>query len=533
MRAVVMILLIVLANVQCTKSSPVGAENSNIQGISLVPRRVPMFMGKNDQPLYDLKISCVSQDPVKISLEKITIQFTDKSQTNGLASLSLLGKDWQNPLFGSVTRVGNPAEMTGHSVIAAGNNFFTLSFTPKTEASLDQGFEIQEIMLWFSDKSTLKVSPESKFTNRPAIILRAAGQDQVNTYRIPGLVNTNNGTLVAVYDNRYLASGDLQGDIDVGMSRSTDGGQTWEPMKRVIDMGMYNGLPQNQNGVGDPAVLVDKNTNTIWVAGLWVSGIPGQSAWNGSKPGMKPGETGQIVLVRSDDDGVTWSPPVNITEQCKNPAWHLFFQGPGKGITLSDGTLVFPAQYKDDQKVPWSTIIYSKDHGKTWTVGTGAKSNTTESQVVQLPDGSLMLNMRDDRNRTEKGDQNGRAVSISRDLGLTWTTHSSSNAALPESNCMASLISARVKVNGVEKEVLFFSNPNDKTSRAHMTIKVSLDLGATWPVACQTELNSDDSYGYSCLTMVGEKTLGILYEGTKDLYFQKISVEDLLGTLSK
>jgi sialidase-1 len=285
--------------------------------------------------------------------------------------------------------------------------------------------------------------------------------------------------------------------------------------------------------VGDPSILVDRNTNTIWIAGLWVSGIPGQSAWNGSKPGLQPGETGQFVLVSSDDDGITWSQPVNITGQCKRPEWNLFFQGPGRGITMTDGTLVFPAQYKDDQKVPWSTIVYSKDHGKSWAVGKGAKSNTTEAQVVQLPDGSLMLNMRDDRNRTEKGDKNGRAVSITRDLGSSWTTHSSSNSALPESNCMASLISARVKVNGADQEVLFFSNPNDKTSRAHMTLKASLDLGVTWPVAYQTELNSDDSYGYSCLTMVDEQTVGILYEGTKDLYFQKIPVADLLGTLNK
>ena len=292
-------------------------------------------------------------------------------------------------------------------------------------------------------------------------------------------------------------------------------------------MGDFGGLPQEQNGIGDPCVLVDKTTNTIWVAGLWVNGIPGQTAWNGSKSGMKPGETGQFVMAKSEDDGLTWSQPINITEQCKNPAWNLFFQGPGRGITLADGTLVFPAQFKDDQKVPYSTIIYSKDHGKTWSVGAGAKSNTTESQIVQLTDGSLMLNMRDDRNKTEKGDNNGRAVAITRDLGQTWTVHSSSNSALPESNCQASILAAKVMVDGISRDVLFFSNPNDKISRAHMTLKASLDQGTTWPIAYQTELNSADSFGYSCLTMVDDHTIGILYEGTKDLYFQEIGVEEI------
>lgn len=533
MRGILIIILAMLFSVQCSKSSTIEAASSKIGEISLVPRRVPLFTGKNDQPVYDLVIRNGYTGTDKVYLKTVLIQFTDESRTDGISSVSVLGKDWQNPLFGTAGSIDKLIEIAGNTQIASGNNFFTINFTLKNGTSLQQGFDIKELTFKLSDNTVHTVSPQSKFTNRPAILLRAAGQDQVNTYRIPGLVTTSKGTLIAVYDNRYLSSADLQGHVDVGMSRSTDGGQTWEAMKPIMDMGTYNNLPQEQNGIGDPSILVDPSNNAIWVAALWVSGIPGQTAWNGSKPGMKPGETGQFVLVRSDDDGVTWSQPINITEQCKKPEWNLFFQGPGKGIAMKDGTLVFPAQFKDAQKVPWSTIIYSKDHGKSWSVGTGAKSNTTEAQVVQLTDGSLMLNMRDDRNRTEKGDNNGRAVAITRDMGATWTVHPSSNSALPESNCMASLISAKVKVNGAETEVLFFSNPNDKTTRGHMTIKASLDQGVTWPVNFQTELNSSDSYGYSCLTMVDENTLGILYEGTKDLYFQKIPVSDLLGGLSK
>jgi len=533
MSNLLMILLLLTTSLHCSRSNAVENQHSKISEVLLVPGKIPAFVGKEDQPLYDLKIKLEATGSEKIYLEHVKVQFTATSRTEGVTKMTLLGKDWQNPLFGQVGVVKPTTEISGSAPITPGMNFFTLNFSLKSDIALRHSFEIADVELTFSDNSSLKVVPESRFVCRPAILLRAAGQDQVNTYRIPGLVTTQKGTLIAVYDNRYLASGDLQGDIDVGMSRSSDGGQSWESMKKIMDMGLYNGLPQNQNGIGDPAILVDPASNTIWVAGLWVSGIPGKSAWNGSLPGMKPGETGQFVLVNSADDGVTWSQPINITEQIKKPEWNLFFQGPGRGIALKDGTLVFPAQYKDSQKVPWSTLIYSKDHGKTWSVGTGAKSNTTEAQVVQLPDGSLMLNMRDDRNRTEKGDQNGRAVATTRDLGSTWTVHSSSNSALPESNCMASLLTARVKIGGVEKEVLFFSNPNDKSSRAHMTIKASLDQGVTWPVAYQTELNSADSYGYSCLTMVDDVTIGILYEGTKDLYFQQISVAELLGNLSK
>jgi sialidase-1 len=264
--------------------------------------------------------------------------------------------------------------------------------------------------------------------------------------------------------------------------------------------------------------------------------------WWASKPGMKPEETGQFMLVKSTDDGQTWSQPINITSQIKDPAWQLLLQGPGRGITMTDGTLVFPAQFKTDlgtkaldggQYTCHSTIVYSKDQGKTWQIGTGAKSNTTEAQVVELADGSLMLNMRDDRNRTDKGETNGRAVAVTTDLGKTWTKHASSNSSLQEPNCMASIISADIEINGKMQQVLFFSNPDSKTERSHMTIKASLDGGLTWPKEYQTELNSEAGYGYSCMSMVDNKTIGILYEGAKELYFQKIPVSDLLGNLNK
>ncbi|NMC37695.1 MAG: exo-alpha-sialidase, partial [Bacteroidales bacterium] len=147
--------------------------------------------------------------------------------------------------------------------------------------------------------------------------------------------------------------------------------------------------------------------------------------------------------------------------------------------------------------------------------------------------GSLMLNMRDDRNRAEKGATNGRAVSVTCDMGKTWTTHPSSNSALPEPNCMASLISADLGLNGEKKHVLFFSNPDNKSSRTNMTIKASLDEGLTWPEEYQIEIYEPESFGYSCLTMIDDQTIGILYEGTGELYFQKIAIADILNLSKK
>lgn len=352
---------------------------------------------------------------------------------------------------------------------------------------------------------------------RVATPLRDFGDDGIHSYRIPGLVTSTKGTLLAVYDIRRNTSRDLQGDIDVGLSRSTDGGKSWEPMKVIMDMGEYGGLPQDQNGIGDPAILVDQETGHIWVAALWLHGKPGEMAWNSSKPGMSPSETGQFVLVKSEDDGLSWSRPMIITDQIKNPEWNLFFNGPGKGITLKDGTLVFPAQFKDKDQIPYSTIIYSKDKGKTWKVGSGAKSNTTEAQVVELQDGSLMLNMRDNRGGS-------RSISITSDLGQTWAEHATSRSALPEPVCMASIID-----NPFQAGMLLFSNPATEKGRHHITIKASLNDGESWPEDLQVLLDEGTGWGYSCLTMINEKEVGILYESSvANMTFQIIPLSEIL-----
>lgn len=103
------------------------------------------------------------------------------------------------------------------------------------------------------------------------------------------------------------------------------------------------------------------------------SWISWHTRMDSSKSGMTPEETGQFVLVKSEDDGLTWSEPINITSQIKNPKWRLFFNGPGMGISMKNGTLVFPAQYRDQNGVPHSTIVYSTDHGANWSVRTAQR----------------------------------------------------------------------------------------------------------------------------------------------------------------
>jgi sialidase-1 len=360
-------------------------------------------------------------------------------------------------------------------------------------------------------------------TDRKVTIIHKQGQFDCHTFRIPAMATTNKGTLLAVYDMRYKSRRDLQGHMDIGLSRSTDGGETWVWPVPIMDMKKFGGLPEDQNGCSDPNILVDRKTGEIFVSAVWTHGKPNTHQWRGkgSEPGHSILKSSQFMIVRSTDDGVTWSEPENWTQRLKDPQWHLFAPAPGNGITLWDGTLVMPTQGRDKTGLPFSNLMWSKDHGKNWTVSNHARDNTTECSVVELSDRSLMLNMRDNRNRSDKSESNGRAVSVTKDMGKSWTVHRSDHGVLPEPVCMASLISHDLVDGG---RVLFFSNPNSKHRREKMTVRMSLDQGKTWS---KSILLDQKGGAYSSLSMVNDRTLGILYESSvADMVFQKIKLSE-------
>lgn len=318
------------------------------------------------------------------------------------------------------------------------------------------------------------------------------------TYRIPGMIRTANGTLLACFDARYENHLDLSSDIDVAVVRSEDGGRTWTDPVVAMDAG-----PGKGNGCGDPCILQDSTTGRIWLQALAVH-FDRNPCLLRSRTGYDPQDTGQWEMVYSDDDGKSWSSNINITREIKQPQWTTILAGPGCGICTSKGAIVFPAQIWDMKARPAcrSTICYSTDHGKTWHYGNGVPHSTSECQVVELGDGSLMLSC---RNETFGGK---RVIYTTQDMGKTWQPHTTNVNTLNDPACQASLIAIDSKKYG---RVLLFSHPNSKPKlRNHMTIHASTDDGKTWSKGLVYDVR--ECWGYSCIAPVDDETIGIIYE---------------------
>lgn len=513
--------------------------------------RIPVLIERQDNELFNLRIDATQSqvlNDVKLSFGKeVNLNEIEavKLYYGGTESSERKGKTYFAPVdyIPSNTPGKTLAANPSYSILKAevkapkrdvvlkvdqklypGVNYFWVSLQMKPTASVLAKVSVEMTGVTMDNRTAPVKVVRKADTHYMGVGVRHAGDDGVAAYRIPGLATSNKGTLLGVYDVRHNNSADLQEYVEIGLSRSTDGGQTWEKMRIPMSFGEHEGLPKAQNGVGDPAILVDRKTGTIWIIAAWTHGMGNGRAWWNSQPGMDMHHTAQLMLVKSDDDGKTWSEPINITEQVKDPSWYFLLQGPGRGISMDDGTLVFASQYIGSDRIPNAGIIYSKDHGKTWHISSLARTNTTESQVAEIEPGVLMLNMRDNRGGS-------RAVSTTTDMGKTWKEHVSSRTSLQEPVCMASLISVKAKDNVLGKDILLFSNPNDTKNRHSITIKASLDGGVTWLPENQLLLDAGWGWGYSCLTMIDKETVGILYESSvAHMTFQAIKLKDIIKT---
>lgn len=324
-----------------------------------------------------------------------------------------------------------------------------------------------------------------------------SGHDGYHTFRIPSIIVTPRGGVLAFCEGRRNGRGD-SGDIDLVLRRSDDRGATWGPLKVVLDA--------DGDTAGNPCPVVDRDTGTIWLAITRNLGSDTEAMiLNGTSRGSRT-----VCVLSSADDGRTWSAPREITADAKAAGWTWYATGPGVGVQLRDGRLVIPCDHNTAGVADGgSHVIYSDDHGATWRRGGSVEGGVNECQVVERSDGSLRLDMRNHPSRPGSG----RAVSVSRDRGLTWTP-AVRDPVLVEPGCQASVILVS-RGAGSGRDRLAFSNPASRR-RERMTLRVSDDGGATWPVA---RVLHGGPAAYSCLTVLPGGEVGCLFEcGEKNPY---------------
>ncbi len=322
-----------------------------------------------------------------------------------------------------------------------------------------------------------------------------SGQDGYRTFRIPAMVVTKKGTVLAFCEGRVGGRGD-SGNIDMVLKRSTDGGKTFGPLQVVWD--------KAKDTCGNCCPVVDQKTGTIHLLMTWNRGDDHEGAIiNGkSKEPRRP------YITSSTDDGKTWSKPIDLSKTCRDADWGWYATGPGVSIQLErgkyKGRLVCPAnhsnkKYKDHAYA--SHVIYSDDGGKSWKKSEAIRPGCNEAQVVELADGTLMMNMRAYK------PHGARAISLSSDGGATWSKVTFQKD-LPEPTCQASILRYTTAADG-GKNRLLFANPPQSRGRHRITVKLSYDEGKTWGVSRMIHKGSS---AYSCLTILPDKSIGLFYE---------------------
>lgn len=335
--------------------------------------------------------------------------------------------------------------------------------------------------------------------------LFTSGQNGYHTYRIPAIIRTPTGTLLAFCEGRKNSSSDT-GDIDLLVRRSTDNGDTWSPQQLVWS--------DNSNTCGNPSPVIDAATGTIWLLSTWNLGTDSESMIvNGTST-----NTRRVFKLSSTDDGLTWSAATEITTTTKQPGWTWYATGPGAGIQLTRGSqagrLIVPCDHiRADNKAFGSHVIYSDNGGSTWQIGAIASTTATvrpnENLAVELLDPAPGGGSRIYFNARDHQGPHARASTFSNDGGLSYTPAEFTDAtAFVTPTVQGGLARFRATDTGDSNNRILFSCPN-AGSRIRMSICSSADEARTWS---QPRLVHEGPSAYSDMTRLNDNRMGLLFE---------------------
>ena len=340
-----------------------------------------------------------------------------------------------------------------------------------------------------------------------------SGVQGYHGYRIPSALVTQKGTVLAFAEGRPESLADAGGN-DLALRRSTDGGLTWSAMQVIAEDGPHS--------LNTPCAVQVRETGRII---LFYHRYPAGTNEAKVEPGLDGDRICRALMITSDDDGLTWSEPRDITRQVKRPAVATSFStGPGVGIQLRRGLHKGRIVMLTNQQGPrhqWNVFaIFSDDGGDNWAYGELAPNPTkgwgNEVQAVERVDGTVMLNARvQDGNKCRK-------VATSSDGGESWTPLRE-DPALIEPTCQGSILRLSDPLDGRRSRILF-SNPASEGSRTNGTVRLSYDEGKTWPVS---RVICPGPFAYSSLTVLPDGAIGCLFEsdGYKKIRFARFTLD--------
>jgi sialidase-1 len=315
--------------------------------------------------------------------------------------------------------------------------------------------------------------------------------------RIPALLRTKKGTLIAVAEGRDKGADQAGNDLVVSISK--DEGASWT--KPVV------AYEQGKDSCNNPCLVEDELMGRVF---LFFQIFPAGSREFGGLPAGSADPAGtRIMKIASDDEGATWSRPSDVTKELKPDDAVTTASGPGIGVKLRApahaGRLVIPFNSQDKKKNFVNWVAYSDDGGRNWRRGGNVPQTDgrqlNEVQVAEARDGTLYLN-----SRRWKGDA-FRKVSWSKDGGVTWSA-AIDDLTLPDPTCQGSLL----RVDQGPTTAFYFLNPAGK-GRKNGTLRVSNDDGRTWSASREA---FPGPFAYSSMAALKDGRLGVLYEPAGD-----------------
>jgi len=345
-------------------------------------------------------------------------------------------------------------------------------------------------------------------------VIFAANEGGSKNFRIPAIATAMNGDLLATIDARY-GGADMQYNkkVQIAYKRSSDNGTTW------TDMELMTTFPQGEVG-SDPSLIVDKNSGVIF---CFYNYLDHNSDFNKKAPNKRAVDYRHYVQ-SSKDHGKTWSKPKDIRKEIMPEGVKerdFVFISSGRGIQRENGDLVHTITHVGKG----GYLFGSKDGGKTWDAyrDKAMYSPANENKVVELSDGTLMINARNNKAKY-------RYVHRSTDEAKTWQGAMDTN--LPDPKCNAEPLVFTRKKDGYSKDRLLFVNACSQKGRKNLVLSISYDDGKTWK---HRKCITKGAAAYSSITICKNGDIGIFYEDNpaKKMVFVRVTLADLTDGTDK